>query len=428
MPMSQAFRDRLFPNIPAIIDRFDTPFFIYDEEGIRSTGEALKTAFAVGYGFQEFYAVKALPNPKILEIMQSMGFGFDCSSVMELQLAESVNAGGINIMFTSNNTSEREFFEANQRDATINLDDISMVGKMKTNFPDFPLRICFRYNPGAKRHGNEIIGQPKKAKYGITDKQLVPAYRKARAAGAKVFGIHTMLCSNERNWRYMVETVAMLLSCCETLEQELGIRCKFMNMGGGLGVNYRPNQKPLNLLKMANGIKKLLDGFQRKHGWMPALNMESGRYITGPHGALVTTVINRKNIYQTHIGVDACPMASIPRPMIYNAYHEITILNQAGQPKTGKKEKVNIVGPACENTDRFATDRLLPKIRIGDIAVVHEAGAHALAMAFQYNGRLRPQELLLGIDGRVTRIRRAETEDDLWRTIREAGKESLQVY
>jgi diaminopimelate decarboxylase len=426
MPMSIDFENRLFPNIPAIIKHFDSPCFIYDEAGIRSTGKKLKQAFAGVKGFKEFFAVKALPNPEIMKIMRSMGFGFDCSSIMELQLAEHVGASGSDIMFTSNDTSVGEFYEALMRRAILNLDDISMVDTLSHMALSPPL-ICFRYNPGNARSGNAIIGQPAKAKYGITNKQLIPAYKMAREAGASIFGIHTMVCSNQRNWRYMVATVRMLLRCCEQLEKSLGIKCKFMNMGGGLGINYKPNQKPLQLVKMAFEIKKLLADFKMAHGWVSSLYMESGRYMTGPHGVLVTQVINRKDTYQMHIGVNACPMASIPRPMIYDAYHHVTVLDSLGRQKKGKRELVNVVGPACENTDRFATDRFLPKTARGDIIVVHDAGAHSLAMAFNYNGRTRPQELLLRVNGTVERIRRAETEKDLWQTICHVNKAILTL-
>lgn len=433
MPMSKEFEKRLFQHVPAIVKKFGSPFFIYDEIGILETGEQLKRVFTGSFcSFREYFAVKALPNPAILRIMRNMGFGFDCSSVMELQLVEGVGYHGDGVMFTSNDTSNREFREALGRDVILNLDDISMIQsvrrvcmQLEKRFPD---RICFRYNPGNARRGNAIIGQPAEAKYGITDEQLIPTYKLARAAGASVFGIHTMICSNQRNWRYMVATVKMLLDCCcARLEKYLGIRCEFMNMGGGLGVNYKPGQKPLQLMMMATEIKKLLRAFSSAHGWVPKLYMESGRYMTAPHGALVTTIINRKDTYQTHIGVDACPVSSVPRHMIYGAYHHVTILDPSGKPKKGKKELVNIVGPACENTDRFATGRLLPVTKVGDIAVVHEAGAHSIAMASNYNGRTRPQELLLCADGTVRRIRRAETEDDLWRTLRGAGTAQLKL-
>lgn len=408
--MSSQFSARL-SNLHEIVEEFGTPFHIYDEKGILEHGRRLNQVFSRINGFREYFAVKALPNPEILKIMTELGFGFDCSSVMELQLCDFVGASGEDIMFTSNNTTWQEFEEAQKRHSIINLDDISLVPKVLTPFPEL---VCFRFNPGKARTGNSIIGKPFEAKYGITWKQLIPAYRAARERGATRFGIHTMVCSNQRNYRYMVETVVMLLELCATLERRLGIKCEFMNMGGGIGIPYRPTDASVHIERMASEIKKKMDQFKSKHGWVPKLFMESGRYITGPHGALITKVINRKDIYQKHVGVDA-GMPALMRHAMYGAYHHITVHGKLN--KYGACERVNVVGSICENCDRLATQRLLPKTKEGDILVVHDTGAHGIAMGFNYNGRLRPQELLLKTDGSIVKIRRAETTGDLWTTL-----------
>lgn len=416
MPMSAAFAGRLQKILPDVIEKFGTPFHIYDEKGIRATGNRLKRAFRGIKGFREFYAVKALPNPDILRIMTRLGFGFDCSSIIEVELAEETGSGEEDIMFTSNNTSWEEFEVALNAGAIINLDDVSLIDKLKLH-GQFPKLVCFRLNPGTARTGNSIIGKPAEAKYGITLDQLIPAYQLARQYGATRFGIHTMVCSNQRNYRYMVETVRMLLKQVAILEDELGIRCEFMNMGGGIGIPYKPQQRGVDIEAMAQAIKCLMDDFKLSRGWVPKLFMESGRYITGPHGALVSRVINHKEIYQTHVGVDT-GMPGLMRHAIYGAYHHITVLDSEGRSCDGRKKKrVNVVGPICENCDRLATQRRLPVTKEGDIIITHDTGAHGIAMGFNYNGRTRPQELLLCRDGSVALIRRAETTDDLYRTL-----------
>ena len=415
MSMSFAFAGRLFSNLPAIAETFGTPFHIYDEEGINQTCVNLKDAFSGVPGFKEHYAVKALPNPAILKIMHKHGFGFDCSSSIEVELSLEAGARKEDIMFTSNNTTRDEFKQAIAAGAIINLDDVSFIDKVPGRFPKL---ICFRYNPGKKRTGNSIIGEPYKAKYGITDNQVVDAYAAARKRGAKRFGIHTMVCSNERDYHYMMETVTMLLSLCKRLEKKLGIRCEFMNIGGGLGIAYKPKDHSMDIETLGTTTARLVEKFETSHGWAPKVFMESGRFITGPHGVLVNRVINRKETYQTHVGVEVA-MPGLMRHAIYNAYHHITVLDSNGRPCTKRrKEVVNVVGSICENCDRLATQRRLPVTRLGDFIVTHDTGAHGLAMGFNYNGRLRPQELILRSDGTVERIRRAETNDDLRHTLR----------
>jgi diaminopimelate decarboxylase len=414
MPMSSAFQERLFPALPGIIAYFGTPFHIFDEQGIIDTGEALKLNFKDFPGFREFFAVKALPNPAILKIMRRLSFGLDCSSASELTLARRNGFRAEDIMFSSNDTSA-ELFKLALADGgcILNIDDISMIDAI----PEFPELICFRYNPGARRTGNRIIGEPVEAKYGLRHDQIVEGYRQARERGAKRFGLHTMIVSNQRDYRYMVATVRMLLEVMETVSQALGIRFEFFNIGGGVGIPYGPEDQPFDMPALAEEARKLLQVFQRQYGYAPRLLMECGRYITGPHGVLVMTVINRMSKYRECIGVNAATMSANPRPAIYEtAYHHITVLDSSGKPRQGKEETVDVVGPLCENNDKFAKQRLLPRAEIGDIIVQHDTGAHSPAMGGNYNGWLRPQELLLRTDGSVELIRRAETMDDLFTT------------
>jgi len=416
MPMPQGFKDRLYPHLDAIAAHYGTPFHIYDEAGIRETGRQVQAAFADIPGFREFYAVKALPNPAILAIMRDLGFGFDCSSETELLLARSLDARGEEIMFTSNNTSPADFAAAAaEGGCLLNLDDLSLVDKV----PQMPELICFRYNPGTRRTGNDIIGKPEEAKYGVSHEQIVEAYRRAMARGAKRFGLHTMLASNELHYSYMVQTASMLLDLVETIGSELGIRFEFINIGGGLGIPYLPDIDPLNIVAMGEEITALFVDFQDRHGFCPALFMESGRYMTGPHGALVTRAINRKEIYRTYVGVDAC-MSALMRPGMYGAYHHIEVPARLAEKAV---ETVDVVGALCENNDKFAVQRPLPRILDGDLVVIHDTGAHGHAMGFNYNGRMRPQELLLRADGTVALIRREERPEDYFATLRFEAKE-----
>lgn len=410
MPMPSGFRERLLPLLPDIAARFGTPFHVYDEAGIRGTGEALKRAFADVPGFREYYAVKALPNPAILRIMQEMGFGFDCSSVAELVLSRQLGARGDDIMFTSNNTARVEFEAAlSDGGCILNLDDISLVDKA----PRLPDLVCFRYNPGSVRSGNSIIGAPEEAKYGVTPAQLLPAFQKARERGAKRFGLHTMLASNELNADYMIQTVAMLLEVIERVGRALSAPFEFINIGGGLGIPYRPEQPVFDVKKLGAEAAVLLRQFKQRNGWQPKVYMESGRYMTGPHGVLVTTAINHKDIYRTYVGVDAS-MSALMRPGMYGAYHHVEVL---GKTPDEQDLPVDVVGSLCENNDKFAVQRQLPKVTDGDLLVIHDSGAHGHAMGFNYNGRLRPKELLLKQNGDVALIRREETLADYFATL-----------
>jgi diaminopimelate decarboxylase len=410
MPMSKKFEDRLLPVLDEIVDYFGTPFHIYDEAGIRETGQKVKAAFGRLKGFREYFAVKALPNPRILKIMRDLGFGFDCSSIAELTLSRQTGARGEDIMFSSNNTTTDEFRAAAADGGCIlNLDDASLIHKM----PKMPETISFRYNPGPRRTGNRIIGNPAESKYGVAHEQIVDAYKAARALGARRFGLHTMLISNELSYAYMVETAAMLLGVVEWVSEELNIDFDFVNLGGGLGIAYQPEQKPLDIDSMADEVFELFSNFKKRNGFLPRFYIESGRYMTGPHGVLVTTAINQKDTYRKYIGVDAC-MSALMRPAIYGAYHHITV---AGKHAQKHFEKVDVVGSLCENNDKFAIQRLLPEIQPGDRLLIHDTGAHGHAMGFNYNGRLRPKELLLGTNGAVELIRREETLADYFATL-----------
>jgi len=414
MPMSKNFEERLFSRLPEIIRYFGTPFHIFDEQGILDTGNELKHLFRHVGGFQEYYAVKALPNPSILKIMGRLGFGLDCSSASELILARRNGFHGEQIMFSSNDTSIDLLKLALADDGCIlNLDDITMIDKV----PQFPELICFRYNPGERRTGNQIIGIPIEAKYGLRHDQVIEAYRRAIARGARRFGLHTMIISNELKYTYMVETVRMLLEIMEMITRELDIRFEFFNISGGVGIPYRPQDKPFDMPALAREAETLIKLFSEKMGYTPKLFMECGRWMTGPHGALVARVINRMSKYREYVGVDTSTWAANVRPAIYeSAYHHITILDPQGRPKQGDEEVVDVVGPLCENNDKFGKQRLLPRTVEGDIMVQHDVGAHSPAMASNYNGWLRIQQLLLRADGSMELIKRAETIEDLFAT------------
>jgi diaminopimelate decarboxylase len=413
MPISPTYSSRLYPHLPKIANHFGTPFHIYDERGIRETCRALKQAFSA-IPFMEYFAVKALPNPRILQIIHEEGFGFDCSSIAELVLARQIGASGENLFFTSNNTTPSEFvFAQAEGGAIINLDDISLIKKL----PALPDLICFRYNPGARRTGNAIIGNPQEAKYGLTHEQIFEAYRTMRDQGLKRFGLHTMVISNERSADYIIETGRMLLDLAQELTHQLGIQFEFLNLGGGLGIPYHPDDTPLDLPYLAANLVTCFLAFAERNGYLPRLVFESGRYITGSHGVLVTRAINHKHTYRHYVGVDAT-MAALMRPAMYGAYHHIEVLEKPLEnPQT-----VDIVGSLCENNDKFAVQRELPPVEEGDLLIIQDTGAHGHSMGFNYNGKLRPQELLLREDSSIERIRREETLEDYFATLTFAEK------
>ncbi|MCX7591279.1 MAG: diaminopimelate decarboxylase [Kiritimatiellae bacterium] len=396
-----------------ILRRFPTPFHLYDEKGIRANARRLLKSFSWNPGFREYFAVKATPNPFIMKILQKEGFGYDCSSLAELVLAERVGASGEWIMFTSNDTPASEFVKARELGAIINLDDITHLPFLERH-AGLPSLLCFRYNPGPLRRGNTFLGHPEEAKYGLTKKQLFEAYRIARDKGVKRFGIHTMLASNEMRPEYFVETADMLFRIVAELSRQLSIRFEFVNIGGGIGIPYKPDQSPVDIGAVSEGIRQRYVRWIEQEGLAPlGLFMECGRFITGPYGYLVARVLHIKDTYRKFAGLDAC-MANLMRPAMYGAYHHITVL--------GKSERIgtdvyDVTGSLCENNDKFAIQRRLPTLRPGDVVVIHDTGAHGHAMGFNYNGKLRSAELLLREDGSVVQIRRAETLDDYFATL-----------
>lgn len=419
MPMHDAFRDRLLPMLPEITACFGTPFHIYDEAGIRGTIRQLSQAFAGVSGFREYFAVKALPNPEILRLVFEAGFGFDCSSPAELELARRLGASGDDISFTSTNTSMRELELALADGGCIlNMDDLRLLDRLE-QMRALPDVVSFRHNPGVLESSNQIIGAPLESKFGLTREQIMEGCRRAVKLGVKRLGIHAMVVSNERDYRQIVRTSALLLDLAGEISEALHVQFDFVNIGGGLGIPYRPEETPLDLQAMAEEIAALVRQYEARHGDAPKLYMESGRYLTGPHGVLVTEVINRKETYRTYIGVDA-NMSALMRPGMYGAYHHISVCQrdqQSQQVSDVAPETVDVVGSLCENNDKFAIQRPLPRTQPGDLLIIHDTGAHGHAMGFNYNGRLRPQELLLREDGSVHLIRRQETLSDYFATL-----------
>ncbi len=407
--------------IEDVTQEHPTPFHIYDEAAIREHAARFRDAFSWvpsgngdrSGGFKNFYAVKALPNPHILQILREEGMGFDCSSYTELILAERLGIRGEEIMFTSNDTPAYEYAKAKELGAVINLDDLSHVDFIAREV-GMPELICMRYNPGPLKEGNVIIGNPEEAKYGFTREQLLEGYRTARDHGARRFGLHTMVASNELNPDYFVETAQILFDLVVELHRELGIRIEFINLGGGIGIPYRPEEREVDYDRVSAGIRSAYDATIRDAGLHPLrIAMENGRVVTGPYGYLVTRVLHKKDTYKQYVGLDG-HMANLMRPGMYGAYHHITVLGKEDTPAT---ETYDVTGSLCENNDKFAIDRALPPIEIGDFVVIHDTGAHGHSMGFNYNGKPRSAELLLQADGRVRLIRRAETIDDLLQTI-----------
>ncbi len=400
-----------------IIRNYPTPFHIYDEKAIRENIRALRRAFRWAPEFREHFAVKATPNPRIIEIMKEEGAGTDCSSLAELFLSEAAGVTGEKIMLTSNDTPADEFQKAIALGAIINLDDISHIDYLEKH-AGMPKCLSFRYNPGNLIEGNDIIGKPTEAKYGLTRDQLFLAYKKAQEKGVKRFGLHTMVISNELRPEAFVYTAKLMFTLAVEIQEQLGIHLEFVNLGGGVGIPYRPEEKPVDLEAVGQGIREAYGKILGSHGLTGiAIAMESGRAMTGPAGWLVSTVLHEKKTYKDYIGLDAC-MANLMRPAMYGAYHHITVL--------GKEDALcdriyDVTGSLCENNDKFAIDRKLPAIDIGDILIIHDTGAHGHAMGFNYNGKLRSAELLLREDGNVELIRRAETLDDYFATLKYPG-------
>ena len=402
-----------------LTQKFPTPFHLYDEAAIRANARALKAAFAWNPGFKEYFAVKATPNPYLMKILKAEGFGADCSSLPELMLSESVGVLGEEIIFTSNDTPANEFVKAVELGAIINLDDISHIETLE-QCAGIPELVCFRYNPGALKGGNAIIGHPEEAKYGFTRDQLFEGYRMLRDKGVKRFGLHTMVASNELDAKYFIETAHILFDLVKEITAELGIEFEFVNIGGGIGIPYKPEEVPVDLAVVGEGIRELYKaaGFTSLD-----VRMECGRMVTGPYGWLVSRVLHKKSTYKQFVGLDSC-MTDLMRPALYGAYHHITV---PGKETLPCDIVCDVTGSLCENNDKFAIDRELPEVEIGDFVVIHDAGAHGHAMGFNYNGKLRSAELLLRKTGDTVSIRRAETIEDYFATLDFEGLQAFEA-
>lgn len=401
-------------DLAAMLEQYPTPFYLYDERGIRENVRRLNDAFSLFPSFREYFAVKAAPNPHLLRIFQEEHCGVDTSSLAELCLAEKVGFRGESIYLSSNNTPAGEFIKAQELGALINLDDISHIDFLEQVLGKLPPFLSCRFNPGPQRTGNDIIGNPVEAKYGFTRQQIFEGYARMREKGVERFGLHTMVVSNELNSDSFLLTAEMMFDLAAEIKKTLAIDIDIINLGGGLGIPYYPEDRAIDLYELARAIKALYDDKIVKAGLYPArLALESGRLMTGPHGYLVTKVLHKKETYKDYVGLDAC-MADLMRPALYGAYHHMTVI---GKEQSSRQHKYDVVGSLCENNDKFAIDRYLPEIDIGDIVVLHDVGAHGHAMGFNYNGKLRPAEVLWRGGKETKLIRRAETLDDYFATL-----------
>lgn len=397
-----------------IIKEFPTPFHLYDEKGIRENAKALKEAFAWNKGFKEYFAVKATPNPFLINILREYGCGCDCSSYTELQLSEAIGAVGKEIMFSSNATPAEEFVYADKLGAIINLDDFTHIDFLEKSIGHIPETISCRYNPGGLfQISNDIMDNPGDAKYGMTTEQLFEAFKVLKAKGAKNFGIHSFLASNTVTNEYYPTLAKMLFELAVKLQEETGAHIAFINLSGGIGIPYRPDQEPNDIKVIGEGVKKAYEEVLVPAGMGDvAIYTELGRYMMGPYGCLVTKAIHEKHTHKEYIGCDACAV-NLMRPAMYGAYHHITVIGKENEPCD---YKYDITGSLCENNDKFAIDRMLPKIDKGDVLVIHDTGAHGFAMGYNYNGKLKSAEVLLCEDGTAKLIRRAETPKDYFAT------------
>jgi len=396
-----------------IASRYATPFYLYDEKGIRETARRVNKAFSWNKGFKEYFAVKATPTPGILKILHEEGCGADCSSYTELLMADAVGFKGDEIMFSSNDTPAEDFQLARKLNATINLDDITHIDFLE-RVADIPDTVCCRYNPGGHfAIANNIMDNPGDAKYGMTREQLTEAYKRLMAKGVKHFGLHAFLASNTVTNDYYPELARILFKVAVELKEETGASIEFINLSGGVGIAYRPGQPQNDIMEIGEGVRRAYEEVLVPAGMGNVrLYTEMGRYMLAPYGALVSRVIHQKHIYKEYIGLDACA-ANLMRPAIYGAYHHITVMGKGNAPCD---HKYDVTGGLCENNDKFAIDRMLPEINIGDLVFIHDAGAHGFAMGYNYNGKLRSAELLLKEDGSVEMIRRAETPADYFAT------------
>ena len=393
---------------------YPTPFHLYDEKGIRENGERLMRAFSWNKGFREYFAVKATPNPFVIDILKKLGCGVDCSSQTELMMAKAMKYDGEKIMFSSNDTPPEEFKMAAELGAIINLDDFTHIDFLEKTIGYIPETISCRYNPGGLfKISNDIMDNPGDAKYGMTTEQLFEAFKVLKAKGAKHFGIHAFLASNTVTNEYYPMLAKVLFELAVKLKEETGADIKFINLSGGVGIPYRPDQEPNDIFAIGEGVRKVYEEVLVPAGMGDvALYTEMGRFMLAPYGCLVTTAIHEKHTYKEYIGVDACAV-NLMRPAMYGAYHHITVMGKENEPCD---HKYDVTGSLCENNDKFAIDRMLPKIDMGDILVIHDTGAHGFSMGYNYNGKLRSAELLLKEDGSVEMIRRAETPKDYFAT------------
>ncbi len=403
--------------IEKIAKKYPTPFHIYDEKGIRNTARNLNKAFEWNKGFKEYFAVKATPNPEIVNILKEEGCGVDCATLTELRLVnEFCNVNGDDIMFSSNVTPKEDFEFACKLKSIINFDDITYIDYYKSLGLPFLNKMCCRYNPGGDfKINGAIMGAPKDAKYGMTKDQIKTAYKMLYEEGVKELGIHAFLASAQNNNDYYPILAKELFELVVEIKNELGIKISFVNLSGGIGIPYRPEEKQVDIMKLGEDVRKVYNDVLVKNGLDDVkIYTELGRYMLAPNGGLVTKVLHEKNTYKDYIGVDACA-TNLMRPAIYDAYHHITVL---GKEKEENNNTYDIVGGLCENSDKFAKDRVLPKIEKGDYIFIHDAGAHGFSMGYNYNGKLRSAELLLKENGDVKLIRRAETIEDYFSTLK----------
>ncbi len=400
-------------DIQRIAKQYPTPFHIYDEKALRARVRALKAAFSWNDGYKEYYAVKACPNPVLLSILKEEGCGLDCSSYTELMLAEAIGAHGADIMFSSNDTPAEEFTYARKLDAYINLDDVSHIDFLAAN-GGLPKTVCCRFNPGGDwSFSNSIMDDPKDAKYGFTRKQLFEGIKRLQSLGVKHFALHAFLVSSALDANYYPALAALLFQTVRELHEETGADFSFVNLSGGIGIPYYPDQSAADIAAIGKNVEKAYHEAFDGSSLRPAIFTELGRYITGPIGYLVSTVLHEKRIYKHFIGLDACAV-NLMRPAMYGAYHHITVLGKETAPCD---HLYDVTGALCENNDKFAINRMLPEIVPGDLLVIHDTGAHGHSMGYNYNGKLRSAELLLLENGDVKLIRRAETPKDYFTTL-----------
>ena len=393
---------------------YPTPFYLYDEKGIRENAARLKQAFSWNRGYKEYFAVKATPNPFLLNILKDMGCGTDCSSMTELMMSRACGFSGPDIMFSSNDTPPEEFAYAKKLGAIINLDDITHIQCLEETLGHIPETISCRFNPGGLfKISNDIMDNPGDSKYGMTTEQIGQAFKILKEKGAKHFGIHAFLASNTVTNEYYPMLAKILFELAVKLKEETGVHIAFINLSGGIGIPYRPDQEPNDILAIGDGVRRVYEEILVPAGMDDvALCTELGRFMMGPYGALVTKAIHEKHTYKEYVGVDACAV-NLMRPAMYGAYHHITVMGREDEPCTCMYD---VVGSLCENNDKFAIDRMLPEIKKGDLLFIHDAGAHGFAMGYNYNGKLKSAELLLKEDGTVEMIRRAETPEDYFAT------------